>query len=81
MDGKVSETVPLSSYRLGVKSAACHDIYPKPLYNALRHAVINHFEKSMPGFLTDEGERAMIQYKNNDVFVTKSSQLSFDSWS
>ncbi len=73
MDGKVSETVPASSYRLGVKSAACHDIYPKPVYNALRHAIINHFEKSMPGFLTDEGERAAnnIRYHNVVHDVTK----------
>lgn len=51
---KTSESVPSSSYRLGVQSAACHDIYPEPLYNALTHAIINHFDKQMPGFLCDE---------------------------
>jgi len=51
---KVSSTVPSSSYRLGVKSAACHDLYPKPIYKALSNAIINHFDKQMPGFLCDE---------------------------
>eukprot|EP00571_Detonula_confervacea_P014702 CAMPEP_0172297440 /NCGR_PEP_ID=MMETSP1058-20130122/463_1 /TAXON_ID=83371 /ORGANISM="Detonula confervacea, Strain CCMP 353" /LENGTH=742 /DNA_ID=CAMNT_0013006595 /DNA_START=59 /DNA_END=2284 /DNA_ORIENTATION=- len=51
---KTSESVPSSSYRLGVKSAACHDIYPQPLYNALAHAITHHFDKQMPGFLCDE---------------------------
>ncbi|KAL7520365.1 hypothetical protein ACHAWX_005093, partial [Stephanocyclus meneghinianus] len=52
--GRVSSSVPSSSYRLGVKSAACHDIYPKRLYNALVNAITQHFEKQMPGFLTHE---------------------------
>ena len=51
--GKVSQTVPPSSYRLGVKSAACHDIYPKQLYNALVNAITDHFDKHMPGFLCE----------------------------
>jgi len=53
---KISEpkSVPPSSYRLGVKSAACHDIYPQPLYNALVHAIIHHFDNQMPGFLCDD---------------------------
>lgn len=49
-----SETIPSSSYRLGVASADCHDIYPEPLYNALVHALVHQFEKSMPGFICDE---------------------------
>lgn len=49
-----SETKPVSSYRLGVTSADCHDIYPEPLYNAIVHALVNKFEKNMPGFLCDE---------------------------
>ena len=54
IDKKVSDSVPSSSYRLGVKSAPCHEIYPPPLYNALAHAIVNHFDKQMPGFLCDE---------------------------
>lgn len=51
---KRSESIPSSSYRLGVTSADCHDIYPEPLYNALSHALVHHFEKIMPGFLCNE---------------------------
>jgi hypothetical protein len=53
--GRVLSSVPSSSYRLGVKSAACFNIYPKRLYNALLNAITQHFEKQMPGFLTHEG--------------------------
>jgi len=54
VDGKISSTIPKSSYRLGVRSAACHEIYPEPLYNSLKHAITHHFERQMPGFLTSE---------------------------
>lgn len=60
IDGRVSITVPSSSYRLGVRSAPCHDIYPEPIYNALRHAITNHFEKQMPGFVCSEGKRGLV---------------------
>jgi len=51
---KKSGSVPSSSYRLGVKSAVCHDIYPQPIYNALSFAIVHHFDKQMPGFLCDQ---------------------------
>eukprot|EP00536_Pseudo-nitzschia_multiseries_P008783 jgi/Psemu1/199071/e_gw1.230.77.1 len=54
-DGKISSTIPSSSYRLGVKSAACHEIYPEPITNALRDALTNHFQKQMPGYYHPDG--------------------------
>ncbi|KAL3821813.1 hypothetical protein ACHAXA_003315 [Cyclostephanos tholiformis] len=54
VDGKLSESVPSSSYRLGVKSAECHNIYPAPLYHAMKNAIVTTFDKQMPGFLCDE---------------------------
>jgi len=51
---KVSESVPESSYRLGVKSAPLHDIYPEPLYNALVDAITTKFDAQMPGFLRED---------------------------
>jgi uncharacterized FAD-dependent dehydrogenase len=54
ISGIPSTSAPPSSYRLGVKPAACHDIFPQPLVQALRDAVVNHFEPQMPGFLTDQ---------------------------
>uniref|UniRef100_A0A6U9W6G9 FAD-dependent protein C-terminal domain-containing protein n=2 Tax=Pseudo-nitzschia australis TaxID=44445 RepID=A0A6U9W6G9_9STRA len=54
-DSKVSSTIPSSSYRLGVKSAPCHEIYPEPITNALRDALTNHFQKQMPGYYHPDG--------------------------
>lgn len=54
VDGKLSQSIPSSSYRLGVKSAELHDIYPEPLYNALKNAIVTQFDKQMPGFLCNE---------------------------
>jgi uncharacterized FAD-dependent dehydrogenase len=49
-----SKTAPSSSYRIGVKPSACHEIYPKAMVKSLQDAVKNHFEKSMPGFLCED---------------------------
>ena len=68
VDGKISSTVPKSSYRLGVRSAACHEIYPKPIYNSLKYAITHQFERQMPGFLTSEGEYWQTIYANNFIF-------------
>lgn len=54
VDGVISSSIPKSSYRLGAVSAPLHEIYPKPLYNALSCAITEHFEKQMPGFLCED---------------------------
>ena len=54
-DGRVSADVPSSSYRLGVRSAACHEIYPEPITRALRDALTNHFPRKMPGYYHEDG--------------------------
>jgi uncharacterized FAD-dependent dehydrogenase len=54
-NGKVSSTVPSSSYRLGVKSAPCHEIYPEPITEALRDALTHHFKNQMPGYFHEDG--------------------------
>lgn len=54
VNGVASTTAPSSSYRLGTKPSPCHEIYPEPLTAALRDAVVNHFERSMPGFLCED---------------------------
>ena len=50
-----STSAPPSSYRLGVKPAPCHLIYPEPLVVALKHALMNQFNRQMPGFICDDG--------------------------
>ncbi|CAB9518007.1 FAD binding domain [Seminavis robusta] len=52
--GTASTSAPPSSYRLGVKPAACHEIYPPPLVNSLRDALEHHFERQMPGFVCED---------------------------
>ena len=49
-----STTAPSSSYRLGVKPSPCHEIYPNAMVKSLQDAVVNHFEKQMPGFLCED---------------------------
>lgn len=55
MAGEISTgDLPLSSYRLGVRSAALHDIYSPAITAALRTALLR-FDRQMPGFLSSEG--------------------------
>jgi uncharacterized FAD-dependent dehydrogenase len=53
--GVPSTSAPSSSYRLGIKPCACHEIYPPPLIQAIRHALTEYFERRMPGFVCEEG--------------------------
>lgn len=55
VQGIPSESAPPSSYRLGVKPSACHEIYPELMTNALKDAIVNHFDKQLRGFLCEEG--------------------------
>ncbi|KAJ8598450.1 hypothetical protein CTAYLR_006849 [Chrysophaeum taylorii] len=43
-----------SSYRLGVVSADCRDLYPPPIVDALATAALDDFDKRMPGFICDD---------------------------
>lgn len=55
IEGKVSDDpLPSSSYRLGTKASPCHEIYPSLLTNALRDALVNYFDKQMPGYVSSE---------------------------
>ncbi|GKY99623.1 hypothetical protein MPSEU_000916400 [Mayamaea pseudoterrestris] len=49
-----STSTPASSYRLGTKPAACHDIYPTCLTTALRHALVHRFDGQMDGYICDD---------------------------
>jgi uncharacterized FAD-dependent dehydrogenase len=54
-NNQVSKTIPTSSYRLGVKSAPCHELYPAPITNALKDALTNHFATQMSGYFHPDG--------------------------
>ena len=53
LDGVPSTSAPSSSYRLGVKPSACHSIYPPPLMEAMRNALLK-FEEQMPGYVCQD---------------------------
>ncbi|KAK9130331.1 hypothetical protein Sjap_010818 [Stephania japonica] len=44
---------PPSSYRLGVKSAELHDLYPNHITEALQNS-ISMFDRELPGFISEE---------------------------
>ncbi|PON99348.1 FAD/NAD(P)-binding domain containing protein [Trema orientale] len=55
LDGKLSVTsVPPSSYRLGVKAAHLHELFPIHITEALQRA-ISMFDEELPGFVSKEG--------------------------
>eukprot|EP01041_Mallomonas_annulata_P012391 gene12391-26068_t len=47
------DNFPTSSYRLGVRPAACHEIYPPFITQALKEALLR-FDAEMPGFISPE---------------------------
>ncbi|OMP03781.1 hypothetical protein CCACVL1_02271 [Corchorus capsularis] len=54
MENKVSVTsMPPSSYRLGVKAASLHELFPMYITDALRYS-ISTFDKELPGFISKE---------------------------
>ncbi|KAI3852161.1 hypothetical protein MKW92_024302, partial [Papaver armeniacum] len=55
LNNKLSETsLPSSSYRLGVKAAKLHELFPTHVTEALQHA-ISMFERELPGFISRDG--------------------------
>ncbi|KAE8705933.1 putative Serine-threonine protein kinase, plant-type [Hibiscus syriacus] len=54
MENKISVTsMPPSSYRLGVKAAGLHELFPSYMTDALRYS-ISMFDKELPGFISKE---------------------------
>lgn len=53
MEDRISEGDIDSSYRLGVKAAACHEIYPSFVTEAIQRALVL-FDKQLPGYLIPE---------------------------
>ncbi|KAF4370415.1 hypothetical protein F8388_016152 [Cannabis sativa] len=55
MDGKLSVTsIPPSSYRLGVKAANLHELFPIHITEALQQS-ISMFNEELPGIISKEG--------------------------
>ncbi|KAL5842166.1 hypothetical protein ACOSQ3_012769 [Xanthoceras sorbifolium] len=53
LENKLSAaSVPPSSYRLGVKVANLHELFPAHITDALKHS-ISMFDKELPGFISE----------------------------
>mmetsp|Transcript_53008 Transcript_53008/g.128599 ORF Transcript_53008/g.128599 Transcript_53008/m.128599 type:complete len:717 (+) Transcript_53008:72-2222(+) len=77
VEGKVSETIPTSSYRLGVKSAPCHEIYPEPITTALRDALQNHFAHQMPSYYSKEGLLHAVETRTSSPLRVSRDPLTY----
>ncbi|XP_045801919.1 uncharacterized protein Cbei_0202 isoform X1 [Trifolium pratense] len=54
LENKLSGTsVPLSSYRLGVKASNLNELFPTHIIEALKHSLVT-FDKELPGFICNE---------------------------
>nr|KYP34556.1 Uncharacterized protein Cbei-0202 [Cajanus cajan] len=54
LENKLSVTsVPASSYRLGVKAADLHQLFPFHITEALKQSLVT-FDKELPGFICNE---------------------------
>ncbi|OVA07952.1 Pyridine nucleotide-disulfide oxidoreductase [Macleaya cordata] len=54
LNNKLSETsLPTSSYRLGVKAANLHELFPAHVTEALQHS-ISMFDRELPGFISKD---------------------------
>ncbi|KAI3803093.1 hypothetical protein L1987_31242 [Smallanthus sonchifolius] len=54
MNNKLSATtIPSSSYRLGVKAANLHELFPIHITEALQHS-ISTFDQELPGFISND---------------------------
>ncbi|KAM7477124.1 hypothetical protein LguiB_024367 [Lonicera macranthoides] len=52
LENKLSGTnLPMSSYRLGVKAANLHELFPTHITKALKHS-ISMFDRELPGFIS-----------------------------
>jgi uncharacterized FAD-dependent dehydrogenase len=54
INAQASTTTASSSYKLGVVPSACHELYPSSLTASLRYALVECFDKQMPGYVCDD---------------------------
>ncbi|XP_011083935.1 uncharacterized protein LOC105166324 isoform X2 [Sesamum indicum] len=77
LENRLSVTsVPPSSYRLGVKAANLHKLFPVRVTEALQHAV-SMFDKELPGFVSNNALLHGVETRTSSpVHITRRS----DTW-
>uniref|UniRef100_A0A6N2M589 Uncharacterized protein n=1 Tax=Salix viminalis TaxID=40686 RepID=A0A6N2M589_SALVM len=81
LDGKFSVTsLPPSSYRLGVKAAKLHELFPMHITDALRHSV-SMFDKELPGFISNEALLHGVETRTSSPIQIPRSSDTYESLS
>ncbi|KAF9662723.1 hypothetical protein SADUNF_Sadunf18G0084000 [Salix dunnii] len=81
LDGKFPVTsLPPSSYRLGVKAAKLHELFPMHITDALRHSV-SVFDKELPGFISNEALLHGVETRTSSPVQIPRSSDTYESLS
>lgn len=78
-EGRASTSAPPSSYRLSVRPSACHEIYPVQLTTALRYALVEDFDKQMPGYVCDEGLLHAVETRTSSPVRVSRDEMSLQA--
>ncbi|CAN8229902.1 unnamed protein product [Cochlearia groenlandica] len=81
LQNKLSETpLPSSSYRLGVKSANLHELFPAHITDSLRKS-LSMFEKELPGFISEEALLHGVETRTSSPVRIPRSNETYESTS
>ncbi|KAJ0262973.1 Uncharacterized protein HA466_0034190 [Hirschfeldia incana] len=81
LESKLSESpLPSSSYRLGVKSANLHELFPAHITDSLRQS-LSMFEKELPGFISEEALLHGVETRTSSPVRIPRSNETYESTS
>ncbi|XP_010273685.1 PREDICTED: uncharacterized protein LOC104609148 [Nelumbo nucifera] len=81
MQNKLSVTsLPPSSYRLGVKAANLHELFPSYITEALQHS-ISMFDKELPGFICGDALLHGVETRTSSPVQIPRSGSTYESMS
>ncbi|KAI3524291.1 hypothetical protein L1887_02944 [Cichorium endivia] len=81
MDNKLSASkIPSSSYRLGVKAANLHDLFPVQITEALQHSIMA-FDQELPGFISSDALLHGVETRTSSPVQIPRNPDTFESMS
>lgn len=81
MDNKLSASkLPSSSYRLGVKAANLHDLFPVQITEALQHSIMA-FDQELPGFISSDALLHGVETRTSSPVQIPRNPDTFESMS
>ncbi|GLJ15776.1 hypothetical protein SUGI_0259820 [Cryptomeria japonica] len=81
LESKLSDvSLPPSSYRLGVKAAPLHQLFPSNITHALKQSLIS-FEKELPGFISKEALLHGVETRTSAPVKIPRDMTSYESLS